>query len=190
MTEQIKLIAGLGNPEDKYLNTRHNFGFKALDVLAQKQNEQWKNHKDMASVVFYESNNKKVLLVKPMTYMNNSGQPLRAVADFYKIKASEILVIYDDFSIPLGTLKFRMNGSSGGHNGINSIIKHLGTSDFPRIKLGIGPLPKYINMPDFVLSKFSDDELIKVDRILTSIKEITDTIVDLGFEKAVSKIKI
>lgn len=190
MTEHIKLIAGLGNPDIKYLNTRHNFGFRALDVLVQTQNEQWKNHKDMASVVFYEKSNKKVLLVKPMTYMNNSGLPLRAISDFYKIKPSEIVVFYDDFSIPLGSLKFRMNGSSGGHNGIDSIIKHLGTSEFPRIKLGIGPLPKYMNMPDFVLGKFSDEELVKVDKILSSIKNITDTIIDLGFEKAVSKIKI
>lgn len=190
MTEHIKLIAGLGNPDIKYLNTRHNFGFKALDVLAQTQNEQWKNHKDMASVVFYERNDSKVLLVKPMTYMNNSGLPVRAIADFYKIKPSEILVFYDDFSIPLGNLKFRMNGSSGGHNGINSVIKHLGTSNFPRVKLGIGPLPQYINMPDFVLGKFSDKELIKVDNVLSSIGNITDIIIDLGFEKAVSKIKI
>ena len=190
MTEQIKLIAGLGNPDIKYLNTRHNFGFKALDAVADKQDGQWKNWKDMASVVFYNRENKKVLLVKPMTYMNNSGYPLRAVADFYKIKPSEILVIYDDFSIPLGSLKFRLNGSSGGHNGIKSIIENLGNDKFPRIKLGIGPLPKYVNMPDFVLSKFSNEDMLKVDNILTSIIDIINMIIDFGFEKAVSKIKL
>jgi PTH1 family peptidyl-tRNA hydrolase len=190
MTEQIKLIAGLGNPDIKYLNTRHNFGFKALDAVADKQDGQWKNWKDMASVVFYNRGNKKVLLVKPMTYMNNSGYPLRAVADFYKIKPAEILVIYDDFSIPLGGLKFRLNGSSGGHNGIKSIIENLGDDKFPRIKLGIGPLPKYVNMPDFVLSKFSNEDMLKVDNILTSIIDIINMIIDLGFEKAVSKIKL
>jgi len=190
MTEQIKLIAGLGNPDIKYLNTRHNFGFKALDSVANKQGYQWKNWKDMASVVFYNRKDKKILLIKPMTYMNNSGYPLRAVADFYKIKPSEILVVYDDFSIPLGSLKFRLNGSSGGHNGIKSVIENLGSDKFPRIKLGIGPLPKYANMPDFVLNKFSNEDMPKVEKVLTSIIDIIDTIIDLGFEKAVSKIKL
>ena len=122
--------------------------------------------------------------------MNNSGLPLRSVADFYKIKPAEIVVFYDDFSIPLGNLKFRMNGSSGGHNGISSIIEHFKTSEFPRVKLGTGPLPKYMNMPDFVLGKFSDEELVKVDKVLALIKDISDTIIDLGFEKAISKIKL
>jgi len=142
----------------------------------------------MASITFYQRNDNKILLAKPVTYMNNSGFAVSALLKYYKIKPEQMLVAYDDFSIPVGQFKFRANGSSGGHNGIGSIIKQTSSENFPRIKLGIGPLPKYIKMPDFVLSKFNDEDKEKIDFILNKSKFIIDNIIDFGFDKAISKI--
>lgn len=184
----LKFVVGLGNPGNDYIDTRHNFGFKFLDKFAQNENLSWKNWSDMASITFYQRNDNKILLAKPMTYMNNSGFAVSALLKYYKIKPEQMLVAYDDFSIPVGQFKFRANGSSGGHNGIGSIIKQTSSENFPRIKLGIGPLPKYIKMPDFVLSKFNDEDKEKIDFILNKSKFIIDNIIDFGFDKAISKI--
>lgn len=185
---EIKFIVGLGNPGDKYLNTRHNFGFRAVDRIVSLEQLAWKNWNDMASVVFYTRNNSKILFAKPQTFMNNSGFAVKALLQYYKIKPSEMLVMYDDFAIPTGEFRFRANGSSGGHNGIASIIEQTASEDFPRMKLGIGPLPKFIKMPDFVLSNFSDDDKQKIEMLLKSIKDTVDSIIDFGFDKAISKI--
>ena len=184
----LKFVVGLGNPGNDYIDTRHNFGFKFLDKFAQTENLSWKNWSDMASITFYQRNDNKILLAKPVTYMNNSGFAVSALLKYYKIKPEQMLVAYDDFSIPVGQFKFRANGSSGGHNGIGSIIKQTSSENFPRIKLGIGPLPKYIKMPDFVLSKFNDEDKEKIDFILNKSKFIIDNIIDFGFDKAISKI--
>lgn len=185
---EIKFITGLGNPGDKYLNTRHNFGFKAVDRFAESEQLVWKNWNDMASVVFYERNSRKILLAKPQTFMNNSGFPIKALLQYYKIKSEEMLVVYDDFAISAGEFRFRANGSAGGHNGISSIIEQTGTENFPRLKLGIGPLPKFAKTPDFVLSNFNDDDKQKIEIILKSVKNMFDLIIDDGFDKAVSKL--
>jgi PTH1 family peptidyl-tRNA hydrolase len=185
---EIKFIVGLGNPGDKYLNTRHNFGFRAVDRVVSLEQLAWKNWNDMASVVFYERNFRKILLAKPQTFMNNSGFPIKAILQYYKIKSEEMLVVYDDFSIPVGEFRFRANGSAGGHNGISSIIEQTGTENFPRLKLGIGPLPKFSKTPDFVLSNFNEDDKQKTEILLKSVKNIFDLIIDDGFDKAVSKI--
>lgn len=185
---EIKFITGLGNPGDKYLNTRHNFGFKAVDRFTESEQLVWKNWNDMASVVFYERNSRKILLAKPQTFMNNSGFPIKALLQYYKIKPEEMLVVYDDFAIPAGEYRFRANGSAGGHNGISSIIEQTGTENFPRMKLGIGPLPKFAKTPDFVLSNFNEDDKQKIEVILKSVKNMFDLIIDDGFDKAVSKL--
>ena len=185
---ELKFVVGLGNPGQDYIDTRHNFGFKFLDKFAENENLSWKNWSDMASITFYIRNDSKVLFAKPITYMNNSGFAVAALLKYYKIKPEQMLVIYDDFSIPVGEFKFRANGSSGGHNGIGSIIKQTSTQNFPRLKLGIGPLPKYIKMPDFVLSRFNNEDKSKVDFILNQSKTVIDSIIDFGFDKAISKI--
>lgn len=185
---EIKFIAGLGNPGDKYLNTRHNFGFKAVDRFVESERLAWKNWNDMASVVLYNKNGRKIIFAKPQTFMNNSGFPVNALLQYYKIKPQEMLVVYDDFSIPVGEFRFRANGSAGGHNGISSIIEQTGTDNFPRMKLGIGPLAKNIKTPDFVLSNFNEDDKQKTEILLKSVKNIFDLIIDDGFDKAVSKI--
>ena len=188
MYDDIKFFIGLGNPGQDYTDTRHNFGFKFLDKFADRENLSWKNWSDMASITFYTRNDKKILLAKPMTYMNNSGFAVSALLKYYKIKPQQMFVAYDDFSIPVGQFKFRANGSSGGHNGIGSIIKQTSTENFPRIKLGIGPLPKYIKMPDFVLSKFNNEDKEKINLVLEQSEFVINSVIDLGFDKAISKI--
>lgn len=188
MSASIKFVVGLGNPGDKYSNTRHNFGFKAVDKIAENENLSWKNWNDMASITFYRRNENNILIAKPMTFMNNSGFPISALLKYYKIVPEEMLVLYDDYTIPIGEYKFRATGSSGGHNGVNSIITQTGTTVFPRMKLGMGPLPKFAKIIDFVLTNFNNEDKEKVDNVLSQIKNIVDTIIDLGFDKAISKI--
>ena len=188
MSGDIKFVVGLGNPGEKYSNTRHNFGFKAVDKIADQENLSWKNWNDMASITFYKRNDRNILIAKPMTFMNNSGFPIVALLKYYKISSQEMLVLYDDYSIPIGEYKFRATGSSGGHNGVNSIITQTGTTAFPRMKLGMGPLPKYAKIVDFVLSNFNNEDTEKRDFVLDKIKNIVDTIIDLGFDKAISRI--
>lgn len=184
----IKFVVGLGNPGEKYSNTRHNFGFRAVDKIAEQENLFWKHWTDMASITFYKRNDNNILIAKPMTFMNNSGFPIIALLKYYKILPQEMLVLYDDYSIPVGEYKFRATGSSGGHNGVNSIIAQTGTTAFPRMKLGMGPLPKNARIVDFVLSNFNSQDNEKVNAVLDNIKNIVDTIIDLGFDKAISRI--
>lgn len=184
----IKFIIGLGNPGEKYINTRHNFGFKAVDKIISLEGLAWKNWNDMASIAFYNRNQEKILFAKPMTFMNNSGFAVSALLKYYKIAPEEMLVIYDDFSIPAGEFRFRSNGSAGGHNGINSIITQTATKNFPRMKLGIGPLGNFSNTADFVLNNFTDSEKDKIENILNLIKDYIDLIIDFGFDKGISKI--
>lgn len=184
----IKLFAGLGNPGKKYERTRHNLGFMALDAIAQAKSLEFKNWDNMADISFYETEGDKVFLIKPLTYMNLSGGSISSFARYYKINPEEIFVFYDDFSIPLGEFRIRMSGSAGGHNGISSMIEHLGTNNFPRMKLGIGPLPKFVPTPDFVLSKFREEDFDKIKTIQEKAVEIFDEINRSGIEKAVSKL--
>jgi PTH1 family peptidyl-tRNA hydrolase len=183
----IKLFVGLGNPGDKYKNTRHNLGFMALDAIAEAKRLEFKNKDNMADISFYDTDSGKVILVKPMTFMNLSGGPVSAIARYYKIKPEEIFVFYDDFAVPLGEYRVRLSGSSGGHNGISSLIEHLHTDKFARMKLGIGPLPKFINMPDFVLSKFHEEDKEKINSATKKAAELFDGINKNGLEKAISK---
>lgn len=164
----MKLIIGLGNFEDKYLFTRHNVGFMMVDFFVKFNNESFKLDKKLKSYITkFKVNGDDVVVIKPTTYMNLSGEGLIAVMNFYKIDKKDILVVYDDISLDLGKVRFRSSGSDGGHNGIKSIIKHLGSNEFDRLKIGIGPQP---NIPSeaYVLQNFSQDELEKLKEILKS----------------------
>ena len=155
------IIAGLGNPGREYEGTRHNVGFMTLDALADKYNidVREKAFKGLIGKGMIEGN--KVILVKPQTYMNLSGECIRQVMDYYKVDPSEFIVIYDDISLVPGGIRIRKKGSAGGHNGIKNIIANLGSSVFPRIKVGVGEKPKGYDLADYVLGKFS-----KEDRVL------------------------
>lgn len=153
------IIAGLGNPDRQYEGTRHNAGFDVIDRIAEKYNiaVDTKNHRAYIGKGIIDG--QKVILAKPQTYMNLSGESIRSLVDYYKIdEENELLVVYDDISLDVGQLRIRAKGSAGGHNGIKNIIAHLGTQVFPRIKVGVGEKPKGYDLADYVLGHFSKAE--------------------------------
>ncbi|WP_202081448.1 aminoacyl-tRNA hydrolase [Caldalkalibacillus salinus] len=153
----MKLIVGLGNPGPKYEDTRHNIGFMVIDHLARALNIEVTQNKGKGLVGEGLVEGQKVMLVKPMTYMNLSGECVRALMDYYKIPIDDVLIIYDDLDLPFAKFKLRMKGSSAGHNGLKSIIAHLGTQAFQRVKMGIGR-PEYGDIIPYVLGKFAKEE--------------------------------
>lgn len=153
------VIAGLGNPGKEYDDTKHNVGFWVIDQLAKEYTISVTRFKHKALIGEGIIAGKKVLLVKPQTYMNLSGESIREILKFYKIPIAQLYVIYDDTSLPLGGIRIREKGSAGGHNGIKNIIAHLGTDVFTRIKVGIGEKPNGWDLADYVLAKFSKDDL-------------------------------
>lgn len=169
-TPPIRLIAGLGNPGAEYANTRHNIGFLVLDRFAAQVGSTWERSTKWGALVAKHAN---TFLVKPMTYMNRSGEPLRAVADFYKIGPGGILVVLDDLALPLGRLRLRSSGSSGGHNGLESMLVQFGTDAIPRLRIGIGAAPRDGGV-DYVLSRFYEEEkpLVRstIDRAVDAVK--------------------
>ena len=153
------IIAGLGNPTLQYEGTRHNVGFDVIDMLADRYNISVDGRKGRALVGKGIIEGQKVLLVKPQTYMNLSGESLRELVNYYKIdEEHELLVIYDDISLDVGKLRIRAKGSAGGHNGIKNIIAQLGTQEFTRIKIGVGEKPAKMDLADYVLGRFSKEE--------------------------------
>ena len=156
--KDMYIIAGLGNPTKTYEGTRHNIGFDMIDAIADKYNIDVTTKKHKALTGKGRIDGVPVILAKPQTYMNLSGESIRDIADFYKIPAENIIIIYDDISLEVGQLRIRKKGSAGGHNGIKNIIAHLGTEVFPRIKVGVGEKPKGWDLADYVLSKYSKAE--------------------------------
>ena len=152
------IIAGLGNPGKKYEHTRHNVGFDVMDVLAEKYNIRMDEKKYKAICGKGMIGSEKVVLVKPQTFMNLSGESIAEAVNFYKVDPEHIIIVYDDISLDVGQLRIRKKGSAGGHNGIKNIIAHLGTQEFPRIKVGVGDKPKKMDLADYVLSRFSKED--------------------------------
>ena len=153
------VIAGLGNPKKEYDNTRHNIGFAFIDALAEKYSISVMDVKHKALTGKGIINGQKVILVKPLTFMNLSGQSIRPISDYYKIDtAKELIVISDDISLPPGQIRIRKKGSAGGHNGLKNIIQHLGNEEFQRIRIGVGEKPKGYDLADYVLGHFSKEE--------------------------------
>lgn len=152
------IIAGLGNPGNKYEGTRHNAGFMTIDALAEKYNIDVRERAHKALVGKGIIEGQRVLLLKPQTFMNLSGESIRAVMDYYKEELENFFVIFDDISLEPGQLRIRKKGSAGGHNGMKSIIAHLGTQEFARIKVGVGEKPSQMDLADYVLGHFSKGE--------------------------------
>lgn len=154
----MKLIVGLGNPTAQYAGTRHNVGFDVIDKLADKYNIAVDTLKHKGAYGKGRIEGQSVILLKPMTFMNLSGESVRAVADYFKVAPEDVIVIYDDINLDVGRLRIREKGSAGGHNGIKNIITHLGTDAFPRIRIGVGMKPPKMDLADYVLSRFTEDE--------------------------------
>jgi len=185
------IFIGLGNPGEQYLSTRHNLGFRVLDALLEKYKNTsstfWhedKNLKSMMKTIQIADQN--VLLIKPQTYMNLSGKAVQRVMQEYKAKKEDIYVVYDDLDLPVGELRIRREGGSGGHNGVSSIIDMIG-EEFYRIRIGIGRPAEAIAIEDYVLQQFSPDELSEIDKVVPQVIKACEELVTHGFETYMSK---
>ena len=182
------IIAGLGNPDRQYEGTRHNVGFDVIDRIAEKYNIAVDTKKHRAYIGKGIIRGQKVILAKPQTYMNLSGESIRSLVDYYKIdEENELLVIYDDISLDVGQLRIRAKGSAGGHNGIKNIIAHLGTQVFPRIKVGVGEKPKGYDLADYVLGHFSKAEKELMDEGYDSAARAAELIVSGEITEAMNE---
>ncbi len=187
-TEPAKhyLIFGLGNPGSQYRNNRHNVGFKAVDALSQRLGIKLTRVQFQSIWGSGVYNGNKITLVKPQTFMNQSGQSIAPFVHFYKIPLENILVIYDDMDLPFGTIRMRSAGSSGGHNGMESIIQKLGTQEFPRLRIGIDRPPGKMLGADYVLQDFTNQELAELDSILTRAGDAVLTYIESGIHQAMT----
>lgn len=182
------LVVGLGNPDKRYRNTRHNTGFIAVDYMAKQLGVEIGKKKFDSLTAETVIAGEKVLLMKPQTYMNLSGVAVEKAASFYKIPPENVIIIFDDISLPVGKLRIRRKGTHGGHNGIRSIIDYLQSENFPRIKVGIGerPNPNY-DLADWVLSTFKEDELKGIEEVASHCLDIVKLIIEGKIEQAMSK---
>ena len=182
------LVVGLGNPGDKYENTRHNVGFLTVDELAERARVPVQRLKHRALTNTVELGGARVLLMKPVTYMNLSGEAVGEAARFYKIPPERVLVISDDVSLPIGKLRIRKGGSAGGHNGLKSIIQHLGTDQFPRVRMGVGqkPHPDY-DLADWVLGKFQGEDKKVMDEAVKRAADAVECILKEGADRAMNR---
>ena len=182
------LVVGLGNPGEKYENTRHNVGFLTVDELAERARVPVQKLKHRALTNTLEVGGVKVLLMKPVTYMNLSGEAVHEAAAFYKIPPERVLVISDEVSLAPGKIRVRRSGSAGGHNGLKNIIAHLGTDQFPRIRLGVGqkPHPDY-DMADWVLGKFQGEDKKAVEEAVKKAADAAECLIREGVDKAMNK---
>jgi peptidyl-tRNA hydrolase, PTH1 family len=178
----VRLVAGLGNPGPEYDSTRHNVGFMVVERVAAQLGLTWE--KSAKWNVLYAKDGD-LILVKPMAYMNRSGEPLRAIADFYKIEPGEILVVLDDLALPLGRLRLRARGGSGGHNGLESIILQFATEEMPRLRVGIGAAPRQGEI-DYVLGRFFDEEKAIVASAIDRAAEGVKWAIDKGLVSAMN----
>ncbi len=183
-----QLIVGLGNPEPKYDQTRHNIGFESVDILAQQWQASWQENKRFQGLFAEKviANGNKIYLLKPLTYMNRSGQAIRAVTDWYKLSPESVLLVYDDLDLPVGRLRMRLSGSAGGHNGVKSTIAHLGTQDFPRLRIGIKKSHPTKDTISHVLGKFTPTEKEVIAKVLSVSVEAIEVSLREGVEKAMS----
>ena len=183
----MKLIAGLGNPGKKYEKHRHNLGFLVIDCLAEYCNIALNDKKFKALYGTGKINDNPIILVKPMTYMNLSGEAIIQLANYYKINILDVIIICDDLNIDFGRIRIRKNGSDGGHNGLKSIIECFGSQDFPRMRLGIGSPNTYQDVSDFVLTNFSQNEQNELHNFIEKAKNAVITIVSESLQKGMNQ---
>ena len=186
MDETIKIIVGLGNPGREYAETRHNVGFMVLDRLASRLGAVWKADKARKAELAAGPG---VLLVKPQTYMNASGESVGPLMRYFKFTPGQVFVVYDDISFPVGAMRLRAGGSAGGHNGMKSLIAHLGTEKFPRLRVGIG-VPGQKNMIGHVLGKFTPEERSLLEETLSKAEEAAFVTLKEGFQAAANRFNV
>lgn len=185
------LIAGLGNPEKKYIGTRHNTGFAAVEALCEKLGGLKLNETKFQGVytkarVMTPAGPEQLIIVKPLTYMNLSGNCIAPLANFYKIPAEQVIVVSDDINLAVGRMRIRKGGSAGGHNGLKSIIQCLGTDQFPRVRVGVGQKPEYMDLADYVLAKFDRNDAAVMADTYDAVADAILDIVNQGVEHAMN----
>ena len=182
------LLVCLGNPGDKYENTRHNVGYMVADEVAGRQGKPIQRLKFKALTNILTISGERVLVMKPVTYMNLSGEAVRQAVDFYKIPPGRVLVVSDDTALAIGRLRIRQKGSAGGHNGLKNIIQHLGTDQFPRLRVGVGekPHPDY-DMADWVLGKFTGEDKKTIEAAVKRAADAIECILDQGIDRGMGK---
>jgi PTH1 family peptidyl-tRNA hydrolase len=183
-----QLVVGLGNPEPKYDRTRHNIGFAAIDAIARVWHVSLSERRQFQGCLGeHVWQGHKIWLLKPLTYMNRSGQSIRAVVDWFKLSPAAVLVIYDDMDLPVGRIRLRQSGSAGGQNGMKSAIAHLGTEQFPRLRIGIGrPKPATDESISHVLGRFAPNEESAIAQVLDLVVQAVETSVRQGVEQAMN----
>lgn len=190
-TQEVWIIAGLGNPGPEYEDTRHNCGFLAVDKLSEKLNIQINKKKFKADYgegkTDINGKEVKIVLLKPFTYMNNSGESVEQAVNWYKTDSAHLIVIYDDIDLDPGAIRVRPKGSAGSHNGMKSIIKHLADENFPRVRVGIGNKPERMDLAAYVLGHFSKDDMEAMDKSFAAAADASLCIISKGAERAMSE---
>lgn len=183
----MKIIVGLGNPGREYIATKHNIGFDAITRISDDYDISldFKKHQAICGKGMIAG--EKIILAQPQTFMNLSGESVRALVDFYKISPEDLIIIYDDISLPPGQLRIRKKGSAGGHNGIKNIIAHLGTDEFPRIKIGVGEKPGGWDLKDYVLSRFPSEEEPTIREALKMVSKACEVMIFRGIQEAMNE---
>lgn len=181
------LLVGLGNPDVEYERTRHNAGFRVVSAAGRKWGAEWKNWQQLGDYAKVSVCGHEVFLLKPTTYMNESGRAVSSLSRFYKIAPQNCLICFDDVSLEIGKLRLRKSGSAGGQKGMKSVIEQLGTQDIPRLRLGIGPKPEKFDLADFVLSRFTSSEETILEKSLEKAVEAIELFLTDGIERAMNK---
>ncbi|MEA3460206.1 MAG: aminoacyl-tRNA hydrolase [Chloroflexota bacterium] len=181
-----KLIIGLGNPDPRYAHNRHNVGFQCLDRLAKAHGLEFRMRRSQAALASGEIEGVRVVLAKPLTYMNLSGRAVGALVHSYEVPLADVLVIYDDLDLPLGTIRLRPKGGAGGHKGMLSIIEHLGTQSFPRLRVGIGRPPD-VDMVNYVLSDFTPEEKAVMEEVYQKVVAAVECLLAQGLIAAMNE---
>jgi PTH1 family peptidyl-tRNA hydrolase len=181
------MVVGLGNPGRRYQKTRHNIGFAVADEVARRRQAAFESGRANTLIARCGRGPESVLLVKPLTMMNLSGEAVAGAAGFYKIDPSAVLVAADDVNLPLGRLRLRARGTAGGHNGLKSIIEHLGTTEFPRLRVGVGRGDPRRDLADHVLARFDDDEREEVEQAIARAADAVETFLAAGIEAAMNR---
>ncbi|MCJ7459493.1 MAG: aminoacyl-tRNA hydrolase [candidate division Zixibacteria bacterium] len=183
----VRLVVGLGNPGKSYQKTRHNLGYRVVDLLAEKHKTKFKGGKGEYLHCRIEVEGRKVYLLKPLTFMNASGQAVFDSLRFFNLTPPELFVICDDVALPFGSLRIREKGSDGGHKGLRSIIYQLGTEEFPRLRLGIGPAPEGVDLEDFVLQRFKKEEKKSVEELIQRGSQAVESSIILGVRESMNR---
>jgi PTH1 family peptidyl-tRNA hydrolase len=184
----VYLIAGLGNPGTRYRNTRHNIGFQVINLWGKSLGVRLNGRRFQSRNTQTKFQDKEIILLRPLTFMNQSGRSIRACLDFYSLQTENILVVHDDIDIPVGRIKVVRNGGAGGHKGILSLIHYLGTSEFPRVKIGVGRPRHLESIEDYVLSPFYRDEEEIIERVIRLAVRACELFVSEGVESAMNHI--